>query len=301
MFSVWLGAALVPMASAQLHHIFDPLTFLFEALLCFLLLTLSCWADEYGDAEKGVDNAARLGPIRPLQRGLIPSATMLRACALLAVAVFTVGVLLVAYTTLRTDAPLWMPLGFVGMGVLCVLAAFGYTMGKRPYGYRGWGDLSAYLFFGPIAGLGGYYLYGLSFDWLLLLPVSATGLLLVVTINLQNIRDLSNDRACGKRSTAVCLGLRGACVYHRLLVGAALLLFVLYPVSLHMTSPLNYIFIVGFVPLIRHLVHFSRLVRCAPTAQELPEEQARSLDTLMWPLARGMGIVAVLFAVSICL
>jgi hypothetical protein len=68
-----------------------------------------------------------------------------------------------------------------------------------------------------------------------------------------------------------------------------------------MANPLNYIFIVGFIPLINHLIRFARLARHAPADQELPEEQARSLDTLMWPLTRGMGLAAVLFSVSICL
>lgn len=301
MSSVWLQAALIPGAVAWLNQVFDPLTFLLEILLCALLLTLSCWADEYGDFGKGVDNEGRLGPIRPVQRGDIPLSTMLRSCVALALICFVVGFLLVFCAALRNNVSLLVLPLFVALGLGCIVAAFCYTMGKRPYGYRGLGDFAAWFFFGPVAGLGGYLLYGFSLDWTLLLPVSATGLLLVLTINLQNLRDFENDRAHGKYSTAVCLGFARALRYHYALVVAAMLLYVLFSVIRGMTDPLNYLFIIAFAPLINHMLRFGRCTRVWSESGALSHAQAQALDTLMWPLTRGMGILAISFSLCVCL
>jgi 1,4-dihydroxy-2-naphthoate octaprenyltransferase len=301
MFSVWLQAALVPGAVAWLNRVFDPLTFFLELLLCCLLLTLSCWADEYGDYRKGVDNAGRLGPIRPVQRGDIPLSLMLKACGVLALACFILGVVLVLYASARNGAALLVIPLFIAVGTGCIVAAFCYTIGKRPYGYRGLGDLVAWFFFGPVAGLGGYLLYDFNLDWSLLAPVSATGLLLVLTINLQNLRDFENDRAHGKRSTAVCLGFSRALRYHYALIVAAMLLYVLFPVVKGMTDPLNYLFVIAFAPLVSHMLRFGRSARTWDMSAGLVQAQARALDALMWPLTRGMGILAVAFSLCVCL
>jgi 1,4-dihydroxy-2-naphthoate octaprenyltransferase len=301
MFSVWLQASLVPGAMAWLNRVFDPCTFIMETLLCFLLLTLSCWADEYGDHKKGVDNDDRLGPIRPVQRGDIPLSVMLMSCVALALTCFTVGLALVCYASLRNHLSSLILLVFVVVGIGCIVAAFRYTMGKRPYGYRGLGDLAAWFFFGPVAGLGGYLLYDFTLDWTLLAPVSATGLLLVLTINLQNLRDFENDRAHGKRSTAICLGFSRARGYHYALAIAAMLLYMLFPVIRGMTNPANYLFVIAFIPLVSHMLCFRRLTQTQDKATELDRAQARALDTLMWPLTRGMGILAATFSLCICL
>jgi 1,4-dihydroxy-2-naphthoate octaprenyltransferase len=226
---------------------------------------------------------------------------MLLSCVVLACICLIVGLALVCYASLRNHASPFVLLTFVVIGIGCIIAAFCYTMGKRPYGYRGLGDLAAWFFFGPVAGLGGYLLYDFTLDWTLLAPVSATGLLLVLTINLQNLRDFENDRAHGKRSTAVCLGLGRALKYHYALLVAAMLLYALFPVIRGMTNPLSYLFIIAFVPLVNHLLNFRRLTKTHDKAVGLDRTQARALDTLMWPLTRGMGILAAAFALCVCL
>jgi len=293
MFSVWLSSGIIPAAVAGLNGVFEPITFFLETLLCFLLLTLSCWADEYGDLEKGVDNENRTGPIRPMQRGEIQPAAMLRACILLAILCFLIGLSLVTWSFLRQPSSPWIFVVFLPIGVVCILAAFNYAMGKHPYGYRGLGDLASFFFFGPVAGFGGYWLYAHSIDWLVLLPMSAAGLLLTQTINLQNLRDFDNDRAHAKNTTAVVLGRQGAIVYHYLLTTVALLCYLLFPFLSGLTSVLNYLFILGFVPLISHCIRFAKIIN-SPSSPE-------NLDTLMWPLTRAMGICAILFCISISL
>ena len=291
MFPVWLSSGIIPAAVAWRDGIFEPITFAFETLLCYLLLSLSCWADEYGDLEKGVDNEYRLGPVRPLQRGELSPDAMLKGCAILAMVICLTGLLLILWSNMRLGFSMSCVILLLAVGVCCIVVAFCYTMGKRPYGYRGWGDFASYVFFGPVAGVGGYWLYASTMNWLVLLPMSAAGVLLVQTINLQNIRDLDNDAACGKRTTAVLLGKNRAIAYHYALTVSACMCYLLFPVLSGMTDPVNYLFVIAFFPLIKHCVDFRTIVHSQGSASRL--------DVLMWPLTRAMGICAVAFCICI--
>ena len=291
MFAVWLAAGLIPGSVSFLNSVFEPVTFLLETLLCWQLLSLSCWADEYGDFEKGVDGPGRLGPIRPVQRGDIPANTMLKGCVVLAVACCATGLILVLWATWRLRLALWVPAIFIGVGAACVAAAFAYTMGRHPYGYRGWGDFASFFFFGPIAGGGGYWLYAGTLDWLVLLPSCGAAILLAQTINLQNLRDFCNDTAHGKRTTAVILGRSKAEIYHYLMTVAACLCYVLFPVCASLSDPQNYLFVVTFVPLIKHCIDFRRIVSS--------EDSPAKLDTLMSPLVRAMALTTIAFCLFI--
>ena len=293
MFPVWLSSGIIPAAVAWRDGVFEPITFILETLLCFLLLSLSCWADEYGDLEKGVDNDGRLGPIRPLQRGELSPEAMLRGCIALAAVICVVGLALVVWSSVRLGSGVSTALLFLAVGAVCIIAAFCYTMGKRPYGYRGWGDFVSFFFFGPVAGVGGYWLYANTMNWLVLLPSSAAGILLAQTINLQNIRDFENDAACGKRTTAVVLGRPAAIAYHYALSAAACICYVLFPVLSGCTSVWNYLFVATFPLLAKHCADFSGIVRS--------EGSMARIDALMWPLTRAMGICAVSFCICVML
>ncbi len=291
MFPIWLSSGIIPAAVAWRDGVFDLVTFVLETLLCYLLLSLSCWADEYGDLEKGVDNEDRLGPIRPLQRGELSPEAMLKGCFGLAAVACLVGLILLIWSCVRLGTGVLPFVLFLAIGAVSVVAAFCYTMGRRPYGYRGWGDFASYFFFGPVAGLGGYWLYANTMNWLVFLPASAAGVLLAQTINLQNIRDFENDAACGKRTTAVVLGRNRAIVYHYALTCAACMCYLLFPLMSGLANPLNYLFAMAFVPLVKHCVDFGRIAHS--------EGLAARLDTLMWPLTRAMGICAAAFCVCI--
>lgn len=293
MLSLGLASGIVPGAVAAHFGVFSWPILALEVLLCTVLLVVSCWADEYGDMEKGVDNERRLGPIRPVQRGEITMAEIFAGSLIGATIAFAIGVALVLYSFGFSLAH-WREIAvFTGAGILGVMAAFGYTMGKRPYGYHGFGDVSAFLFFGVVAGLGGFYLYGHTVEWSVLLPMSGVGALFVSTINLQNLRDLENDNACGKITTAVVLGRPLAIVYQFALVIGAMVCYLAFPVLEGMTELWRYAFVLAFFPLAAHLIRFSQIVGSYASP--------RTLDTLMWPLTRAIGILAVLFAVGIAL
>jgi 1,4-dihydroxy-2-naphthoate octaprenyltransferase len=90
-------------------------------------------------------------------------------------------------------------------------------MGKHAYGYRGWGDIFAFLFFGPVPVIGTYYLHTNSLDFVSVLPAISIGVISTMILNINNMRDIENDRKSGKTTIAVKLGLKRAKIYHSIL------------------------------------------------------------------------------------
>lgn len=111
---------------------------------------------------------------------------------------------------------------FLALGLVATLAALAYTLGKRPYGYIGLGDLAVFVFFGLLGVIGSFYLHTGKVDSTVILPAMGYGLSCVTVLNINNIRDIDNDKACGKMTLAAQLGLAKAKRYHTwLLVGSA--------------------------------------------------------------------------------
>lgn len=205
---------------------FYPVTAVFCALTAILLQILSNLANDYGDYKKGVDNARRAGPQRTLQSGALTEQQMWR------------GIIVVAFVTLLSGGVLlllaWFHLSwkelmvFGALGLAAVAAALCYTLGKYAYGYRGLGDLFCFLFFGWVAVAGTFYLAANRFDPLVLLPATAMGFLSNAVLNINNMRDYENDKANGKNTLVVKIGLKGAFVYHVLLIVGAFLCLTVY-------------------------------------------------------------------------
>lgn len=198
------------------------------ALLAFLTATLlqilSNLANDYGDAVKGTDNDERLGPVRAMQSGAVTPKVMKQAIALNIVLTIISGLSLVFYALSSLESIL----AFIGLGVLAIIAAIAYTMGSKPYGYVGLGDISVFIFFGLLGVSGTYFLHTGNLEFGLFLPSLGCGLLAVAVLNINNMRDIENDEACGKRTVAVRLGQQKAKQYHSLLLGGALFAFTLY-------------------------------------------------------------------------
>ena len=212
---------------------------LFAALTAILLQILSNLANDYGDFEKGTDGAKRVGPQREMQSGAITEQEMKRGLAFTAGLCLISGALLIFVFSGLT----WQELAvFAALGIGAVLAALLYTLGKHPYGYRGLGDLFCFLFFGLAAVAGTYYLATKSLDISVLLPASAMGFLSNAVLNINNMRDDENDKASGKNSLVVKLGLKKAFVYHCLLIGGAFICLTVYLV-LHQAAWYSYLFL----------------------------------------------------------
>ncbi|MEI2267512.1 1,4-dihydroxy-2-naphthoate polyprenyltransferase [Erwinia sp. CGal63] len=217
--SVITGSALAWQQSS-----FNPTVALLTLLTTALLQILSNLANDYGDAVKGSDTPERLGPLRGMQKGLIGLKQMRFALALTTVLTLIAGVTLVVSAC---DSLVDM-LGFLALGAVAVVAAIAYTVGKKPYGYLGLGDLAVLIFFGWLGVVGSFYLQTHSLQWLSFLPATGCGLLAVAVLNVNNMRDIDSDRRNGKFTVAVRLGACSARYYHAMLLSASLFCFALY-------------------------------------------------------------------------
>ncbi|ELB2092752.1 1,4-dihydroxy-2-naphthoate polyprenyltransferase [Vibrio parahaemolyticus] len=189
-----------------------------------LLQILSNLANDYGDAVKGTDNENRLGPQRAMQTGAVSAKQMKQAIIFNIVLTAISGLVLVFYALSSPESIIT----FIGLGILAIIAAIAYTMGSKPYGYVGLGDISVFLFFGLLGVSGTYFLHTGHVDTTLFLPALGCGLLAVAVLNINNMRDIENDRECGKRTVAVRLGQHKAKQYHFILLGGAILAFAAY-------------------------------------------------------------------------
>ena len=226
------------------------LCLLFCALTAVLLQILSNLANDYGDFKKGTDSTKRVGPQREMQSGAITEKEMKLGLAVTAGLCLVSGVLLIFVLAKLT----WQELAvFAALGLSAVLAALFYTLGKRPYGYRGLGDLFCFLFFGWAAVAGTFYLVTKTLDFSVLLPASAMGFLSNAVLNINNMRDIENDRASGKNSLVVKLGLKKAFIYHSLLILGAFVCLTIYLV-LHQAEWYSYLFLLLSILFIKDLI-----------------------------------------------
>jgi 1,4-dihydroxy-2-naphthoate octaprenyltransferase len=181
---------------------------------------LSNFANDYGDGVKGTDNNERLGPMRAVQSGIITSRQMKKAVIITAILSLIVAVFLIYYSLgLEQMVPFLI---FLVLGIAAVWAAIKYTVGDNAYGYSGLGDLFVFIFFGPVSIFGVYYLIIQEIDFLLMFPSICIGLLSVAVLNLNNMRDIDNDRLSGKNTIVVKLGLEKAKKLHSLIVISAI-------------------------------------------------------------------------------
>lgn len=234
--SIWLDAArpkTLPLALVSIltgsvlaysTHQFSWLVSFLAFLTATLLQILSNLANDYGDAVKGTDNEKRLGPVRAIQSGSVSLRDMKQAILINVVLTLISGLVLVFYALESLSSIL----AFIGLGMLAIVAAIAYTVGNKPYGYVGLGDISVFIFFGLLGVAGTYFLHTGVVAPLLTLPAVGCGLLAVAVLNINNMRDIENDAECGKRTVAVRLGQQRAKHYHSLLLIGALGAFLVY-------------------------------------------------------------------------
>ena len=201
---------------AAKHNSFSIKIFILLTLTTTLLQILSNLANDYGDAIKGTDNDNRVGPERAIQSGAISRKKMFIAILINALLSFGAGMYLI-YFSLQ-DYSFFTILLFVLIGLASIAAAIKYTMGKNPYGYSGMGDIFVFVFFGLVGVIGSYYLFTKSIDVNIMFPAFTIGLLSAAVLNMNNMRDIDNDRACGKNTLVVKIGSDKARKYHTLLI-----------------------------------------------------------------------------------
>jgi 1,4-dihydroxy-2-naphthoate octaprenyltransferase len=136
---------------------------------------------------------------------------------------------------------------------LAIASAIRYTVGKGAYGYRGYGDVFVFIFFGLVSTFGVYFMFSKQIDWLLLLPATAIGFLSVGVLNLNNMRDEESDRKAGKNTIVVKKGSEWAKKYHYFLIISAMILMVVFAIlnDFHFDQ---YLFLAAYFPLMSHLL-----------------------------------------------
>ena len=153
------------------------------------------YANDYSDGVKGSD-ANRIGPTRLVASGLATAGQVKRA-AFISFAFASIAGLWLSLLT----SP-WLIL----IGIAAIAAAWGYTGGKNPYGYSGWGEVSVFVFFGLIATIGTYYTQTGEVTALSILCAIPMGSLSCAILAVNNIRDRAQDELVGKRTLAVRIG-----------------------------------------------------------------------------------------------
>lgn len=197
--TLWAGAApvLIGSAIAFSGDEFHALSAVSALLGAVLIQIGTNFANDYSDFVKGADTEERIGPVRATQSGLVTPGQMKWATILVFASVFLPG----AYIIFRGGWP------FVIIGVLSIICGVLYTAGPMPLGYVGLGDVFVFIFFGPVAVGGTYYLQTLQpLSAEVILSGVATGLLAVALLTINNLRDIDQDRKANKRTLAVRFG-----------------------------------------------------------------------------------------------
>jgi 1,4-dihydroxy-2-naphthoate octaprenyltransferase len=179
---------------------------------------LSNLANDLGDFRSGADahrTASEGVEARAVASGLIQETQMQRAVNVLTVLALGFTVLTSWWGTSQLGWP--FTAAFLSLGALATMAARGYTMGWA-YGYKGLGDLFVIVFFGPVGVAGSFFLQTQTWDTLMILPGLSVGFLAAAVLNLNNMRDIETDRAAGKRTLAMRMGLPMAKLYQTILV-----------------------------------------------------------------------------------
>jgi len=263
---------------------FDPWILVLSLLTTLFFQVLSNYANDLGDGVKGTDEH-RKGEQRMVGSGLIPTEKMKRAVYLFVMLSF-VSACLLSQRALAEKGWIWVAL-FITLGALAILSAVFYTVGDAAYGYRGLGDLFVLLFFGWVGVVGSYFLQTSVMDWSVFLPASSVGLLSVGVLNLNNMRDIQTDRAAGKKSIPVRIGLPYAKIYHMGLLLFAFNLSFLYVLG-HGGNAWRNLYWLSVPLILWNLWSVSK----AWQAEEFdPLLKRLALTTLLFSLSLGCGIL----------
>lgn len=256
----------------------------FSIITTLGLQILSNFANDYGDGIKGTDNEDRVGPKRAIQSGVITPAAMKKAIIITSVLTLCSAIALIYYAF--ADTNLFYSLFYLILGILAIFSAIRYTVGNTAYGYRGFGDLFVFIFFGLVSTLGVNFLYSKQIDAILILPAVAIGLLSVGVLNLNNMRDEASDKKVGKNTIVVKIGGQKAKKYHYFLIISAMIFIVFFAILSNFRVD-QYLFLLAFLPLTNHLITVYK------------NEDSRALDPELKKLALSTFFLCILL--SLCM
>ena len=280
-----LSGIIVGTALAALLDVFDGLIFSLALLTTIGFQVLSNFANDLGDSQKGTDNAERVGPARAIQSGQLSAAQMKKGIWIVSF-ISIVSALLLIRTSVSNLSQTAI-YTYVFLAIACIAAAITYTVGKNAYGYRGLGDIMVFIFFGLVSVIGVFGLYGEGFEWLVLFPAISMGAWSTAVLNLNNLRDITNDAKMQKRTMVVQLGFERAKLYHVFLVSSGLATW-FFTVYLLAFNTYNYWLFGALLPSIGFVLHLKRV---------LDNQTPASLDPELKKVALLTFFSALLFAI----
>ena len=255
---------------------------LYPTVIALQLLSNVC--NELGDAISGTDNDTnRVGPTNHLTEGKLTKRDFYWMICIYAACAIIFGTLLVwsSFDTLLATEPIALLI----LGALAIMSAMKYTMGKKPYGYRGFGDLAVFIFFGLASVCGGYYLIAHSLSPTILLPAVTIGCFSVGVLNVNNMRDIESDRV-SRTTIPIRIGLKNAKIYQTVLIVIGWSCMVAYTLC-NTSSGLNWLYIATLPLYIKHLVDVWRR-----SGKELDSTlPLLSLSTFLFAILAGVGVV----------
>ena len=196
-----LPAAIAPVivATVLAGREWKPVQALLALIVSLALQIAVNYSNDYSDGIRGTDDD-RVGPVRLVASGLASEQSVKRAAQLSFLIACIAGLVLASLSAW------WVIL----IGIASVLAAWGYTGGHTPYGYRGFGELSVFTFFGVVATVGTYYVQTLEITVAAFAASIPMGALSCALLAINNIRDIPGDEVVGKKTLAVKLGDKNA-------------------------------------------------------------------------------------------
>ena len=220
-----LAFACIALGNFIAYHegFFDFSIAILTSITAVFLQVLSSIANDFGDARHGADNNQRKGPKRMVDSGFISRSEMKTGIVIFMFLSLISGVLLLLISVKNIGSVGAMIL-FV-LGLFAIAAAIAYTASNKPYGYRGLGDISVFIFFGLLAVLGSYYLQSGVIHLTVFLPSAGMGLLSTGVLNVNNIRDIEADSIANKNTIPIKIGEKKAKLYHWALMILPIILF----------------------------------------------------------------------------
>ena len=215
-----LSAAILPVflgTAAAFNESFSILPAVLALIVAFALQIGVNYANDYSDGIKGSDGESRSGPARLVGSGLVPPEKVLRA----AIFMFTLSA--VSGLWLSLISTLWL----IPIGMVCISAAWFYTGGSAPYGYKALGEVSVFIFFGLVGTNGSFFVQVERLSLLAFILSCIAGLLSCGLMMINNLRDYQNDSEVGKQTLIVLLGENMSKKLFSVIISTSLLLGVL--------------------------------------------------------------------------
>jgi len=278
-----ISGILVGTTLADLNGFHDTTVLVLALLTTVGFQITSNFANDYGDGVKGTDNENRIGPKRAYQSGILSRKELKTGISISVILNFLLIVTLL-YFSFGIDN-LGYILIFTILGIVSIWAAIKYTVGASAYGYRGFGDVFVFCFFGLLSVLGSMFLYTKFLTVMAIFPAVSIGLLSTAVLNLNNLRDYESDRISRKNTMVVKLGLTLGKRYHYAMLFIAFLTMAFF-VYFHYRNWQSGLCLLAFIPI---FVHLRTVYRIKNPASFDPELRKLALSTFLLAVLFYLG------------